>query len=161
MVPYSQSGIAAGSAVGRHWRKETRGGIIMAPLDLGFLETVFGDLEELIRLTPNAEKSIIGWELHNPNGTLKVRKTGTTFSNRGRHGTMFLVPTWTKEEYDEVCKDWCKKLDEKMMKEFRRRQLAKGVDETTRTSTGRYLNHDCMANHSIARCFANMTKFLD
>ncbi|KAF8848494.1 FAD-binding domain-containing protein [Acephala macrosclerotiorum] len=142
MMPFSQSGVTAGGAIGREWRKVIVGGSIMSPLDSVWLDSIFGDLEHLIKTLPDAEKSVIGFEFHNPTTTLKIGQNETAYPDRGTHGTMFLSPTWTKEENDGFCRKWCVKADEEMMKEFRRRQGEEGVDETTRTSSGRYPNYD-------------------
>ncbi|KUJ17898.1 uncharacterized protein LY89DRAFT_745887 [Mollisia scopiformis] len=142
MVPFSQSGVQAGSAIGRHWRKTSIGASVMAPLDFICLETILNDMDDFMKKIPDAEQSIIGFEWHNPSATLKVDQTGTAYADRGMHGTMFSVATWTEEENDEHCRNWCEKIDAFAMKEFQLRQREGGVDETTRTSTGRYPNYD-------------------
>ncbi|CZR67719.1 related to 6-hydroxy-D-nicotine oxidase [Phialocephala subalpina] len=142
MMPFSQSGVEGGGSIGREWRKVIVGGSLMAPLDATWLGTMFEDLENLINTLPDAATSVIGFEFHNPVATMKIGQTETAYPDRGTHGTMFLSPTWTKEENDAVCRKWCEKEDAKMIKEFRKRQGEKQVDNTTRTSSGRYPNYD-------------------
>lgn len=115
----------------------------MAPLDRPYLQTMLDDLDTFIKEAPDAEKSVIAFELHNPTATMRTSQSETAFSDRGRHGTMFSIATWSKEENDDRCKDWGQKFDARMMEDFRRRQAEEAVDEMTRTSTGRYPNYDC------------------
>jgi hypothetical protein len=52
------------------------------------------------------------------------------------------MPTWTQEENDEACWAWCRKIDGKLATEFARRKNDAGMDETTKTSVGTYINYD-------------------
>jgi len=141
MVPFSQSGVTQGES-GEQIRKDMRAGSIMAPLDIPFLQNLFADLEHLIQTVPDADKSWMGFELHNPTATMKLSQTETAFPNRGRHGTFLLIPAWTKEENDEFCREWGESVDAWTRTEFRRRQTEPGVDEITKTSSGMYPNYN-------------------
>lgn len=143
MVTYTQSGLPFVSDTQGKRLRATYGGSVMAPVDSVFMETVFDDFEELLRTIPGTEKSMICSEFYNPKGQFKLGQTETAFSNRGSQANVFSVVNWTAENHNDACWTWARKLDEKWMKEFRRRQLEDGVDERTRTSTGRYPNYAC------------------
>jgi hypothetical protein len=78
---------------------------------------------------------------------MRKKQTSTAFPFRGRHGSIQLMPTWTQEENDEACWAWCRKVDKKLAKEFQRRKNEEGMDETTRSSVGTYINYDGMLSH--------------
>ena len=117
------------------------------PLDYSFVQSLMDDLEELVTKIPDALETIIACETHNPFPTMRKQQTSTAFPFRGRHGCVQLMPTWTQEENDEACWAWCRKVDAKLAKEFQRRKNEEGVDETTRTSVGTYINYDGMLAH--------------
>ncbi|PMD45106.1 putative FAD binding oxidoreductase, partial [Hyaloscypha variabilis F] len=142
MVPFSQATMPHGSAPGRQWRKVTAGGCLIVPLDHSFIQSLKDDLEDLITRIPDSWETIIACEMHNPFATMKKGQTSTAFPFRGRHGSVQLMPTWTLEENDEACWAWCRKMDAKLAKEFARRKNEEGIDETTKTSSGTYINYD-------------------
>jgi len=111
-------------------------------------------------MTSNADtwETIIACEMHNPYATMRKEQSSTAFPFRGRHGCVQLMPTWTKEENDEACWAWCRKMDAKLADEFARRKNEKGMDETTKTSVGTYINYDGMLAHFNSEDFADMTR---
>lgn len=147
MVPYSQATMPHGSAPGRQWRKVTAGGSLIVPLEYSFIQSLMDDLEDLVTKIPDALETIIACELHNPYATMRKGQTSTAFPFRGRHGSVQLMSTWTQEENDEACWAWCRKVDEKLAKEFARRKNDAGMDETTKSSVGTYVNYDGMFDH--------------
>jgi hypothetical protein len=144
MVPFTQSTMPHGSAPGRHWRKVTAGGSIVVPLDINFIQSLQDEFEDLVKRVPDAQETIIACEMHNPYATMRKGQTSTAFPFRGKHGSIQIMPTWIKAESDEACWEWCRKVDEKVAKEFVRRKNEPGMDETTRTSVGTYVNYDGM-----------------
>jgi hypothetical protein len=150
MVPFTQATMPHGSAPGRQWRKVTAGGSLVVPLDITFIQSLRHELEGLVKLVPDAEETIIACEMHNPYATMRKTQTSTAFPFRGRHGSVQLMATWTKEEDDEVCWAWCRRVDEKLAKEFNRRKNEAGTDETTKTSVGMYINYDGASSHEPA-----------
>jgi hypothetical protein len=149
VVPYSQSGLPHGSAPGRQWRKTTAGGGLVVPLDASFLKSIADELEDLVAKVPDARSSIFACEMHNPYATMQKAQTATAYTFRGRHGSIQLMPTWTKKENDEACWAWCRRVDEKISAEFNRRKNEAGVDKLTRTSAGTYVNYDCKSDYEF------------
>lgn len=49
---------------------------------------------------------------------------------------IMIVPTWQKEETDEVAKSWGEGVRDKVQRELVRRQAEKGVDEMTGEGVG-------------------------
>lgn len=145
MVPFSQATMPHGSAPGRQWRKVTAGGSLIVPLDYLFIQSLRDDLQELITANPDTLETIIACEMHNPYVTMRKGQTSTAFPFRGRHGTVQIMATWTKEESDVACWAWCRRVDTKLANEFARRQNDAGIDETTKTSVGTYVNYDGMS----------------
>ena len=142
MVEFKDSGMESGSAVGNQWRKATAGGSVIAPLEERFLGELFMQLEDLVAKCRDAERSIVGFEFHNPYAAMRVGNKGTAFADRGNHGNVLVVPTWSKEENDGVCVEWCRKLGRTVDEEFERRKKDEGMDEVTRASTGIYPNYN-------------------
>jgi len=147
VVPFSQSGLPHGSAPGRQWRKTTAGGGLVVPLDVDFMKSLVDEFEDLITKIPDARSSIFACEMHNPYATMRKSQTSTAYPFRGRHGSIQLMPTWTKQENDAACWAWCRRVDEKISNEFMRRKTESGMDELTRTSSGTYVNYDGMFNN--------------
>jgi hypothetical protein len=148
-VPFSQSTIPHGSPPGRHWRKVTAGGCLVVPLEVKFIQSLQDEFEEFVKKVPDAQETIIACEMHNPSATMRKEQTSTAFPFRGRHGSVQIMSTWSLEENDEACWDWCRKVDEKIAREFDRRKNEEGMDETTRASVGTYINYDGMFDHGI------------
>ncbi|KAL1985690.1 hypothetical protein VTN96DRAFT_7438 [Rasamsonia emersonii] len=142
MVPFSASGLAGASAQGKEWRKHENGSSAMAPLDPVFLDRMFDDFAQFLKTVPDAQRSTVAFEVHNPYPTMRVGQTGTAFPDRGNQVNVLIIPTWTKEENDEACRNWCREFSAKVGEEFERRKREEGVDEVTKTSVGVYSNYD-------------------
>lgn len=141
MVPFSQSGDSA-TAPGK-WRKLSVSRSILAPMNAAFLEERFDEFEDFLKKVPDArEQSILGFEIFGTRAIVSVKQTDTAFANRGNHVTVRIIPIYSDELNDGICKEWCLGMEEKFKREFECRQTDPLLDEVTRSSTGVYLNYD-------------------
>ncbi len=101
------------------------------------------EFEKFLESVPDArEQSIMGFEILGTRSITSIKQDETAFADRGGHTTVRIIPTYTKEENDEMCKEWCLEMERKFQVEFERRQKDPGLDEVTKSSTGVYLNYD-------------------
>ena len=56
----------------------------MAPFDVGFFEELWADFEGFVRDVPDADASVVAWEILNQGGMLRRGQQDTAFVNRGR-----------------------------------------------------------------------------
>ncbi|RDW65130.1 FAD-binding-containing protein [Coleophoma cylindrospora] len=141
MVPFSQSGASA-TAPGK-WRKLSGARSMITPMNADFLEERMDEFEEFLNTVPDArEQSVVGFEIIGTRAIVSVKQNETAFANRGKHSTVRIIPVYSKEENDEVCKEWCLEMERKFQKDFEQRQKDPLLDEVTRSSTGLYLNYD-------------------
>lgn len=141
MIPFSQSGASATEP--GQWRKLSVARSIITPMNADFLEERMTEFEDFLDRIPDArEHSIIGFEVFGTRAIVSIKQNETAFANRGKQTTVRIIPVYSNEENDGVCKEWCLEMERKFQKEFEQRQKDPLLDETTRLSTGVYLNYD-------------------
>ncbi|KUJ08736.1 FAD-binding domain-containing protein [Mollisia scopiformis] len=141
MVPFSQSGDSA--TVAGKWRKLSVARSMITPMNADFLEERLNEFEEFLQKVPDArEQSIVGFEIMGTRALTSVKQNETAFADRGNHTTVRIIPIYLNEDNYEVCKKWCFEMERKFQMEFEQRQKDPLLDETTRSSTGVYLNYD-------------------
>ena len=116
----------------------------MYPLDFVSLSSFQDDFAALVDRVPDASSTVLALEFHNYHATLGLSQKETAFPNRGTMSNVAIIPTWTKQENDEACKEWCIEMQRKFSDELERRKLPDDVDETTRSGAygGEYTNYD-------------------
>ena len=125
------------------WRKVSAGGSIIGPFDFKFFDSIWDDYVGLLQNVDDAKTTTLMLVVHNPYATLRKGQMDTAFPNRGRHSNFAIAPTWTKEENDGVCREWCLKIREKMRRDRERRVEEDGsMDEITRSAVGEYSHDD-------------------
>ena len=141
MVPYSQSGETA-TPPGK-WRKLSAARSVISPMSYEFLEERLSDFEKFLERVPDArEESVVGFEIYPTSALVSVKQHETAFSDRGNHTTARILPIYSNEENDAVCKEWALEMDQKFAELFEQRKLDPDMDEVTKLSTGVYLNYD-------------------
>ena len=140
MMPFSQT-TGGGDDVPPGFGKETGGGI-MEPIDAGFVESLYEDYMAFIKNVPDASGTLIAYEIHPTHGTLLHSQDETAFPNRGTFGNVVIYAAYTKDENALACEKWCRKMHDKIHNEFERRKELDGVDDTTMTGVGEYINYD-------------------
>ncbi|KAE8444140.1 hypothetical protein EG329_000828 [Mollisiaceae sp. DMI_Dod_QoI] len=141
MVPFSQSGDSA-TAPGK-WRRQSVARSIIPPMNADFLEERLNEFEDFLDKVPDArEQSIVGFEIFGTRAIVSVKQNDTAFADRGKHVTARIIPVYSEEANDGICKEWCLGMERKFQKEFEQRQKDPLLDEMTRSSTGVYLNYD-------------------
>jgi hypothetical protein len=96
---------------------------MMAPMNADFLEERMNEFEEFLNSVQDAkEQSIVGFEIFGTRAILSVKQDETAFADRGKHATVRIIPTYTEQQYDTVCKDWSLDMGEKFQREFERAQ---------------------------------------
>jgi hypothetical protein len=140
MMPFSQT-TGGGDDIPPGFGKGTGGGI-MEPIDADFVESLYEDYVTFIKNVPDASESLIAYEIHPTYGTLLHSQNETAFPNRGTFGNVVIYAAYTKDESAPACEEWCRKMHDKIHNEFERRKEVDGVDDTTKTGVGEYINYD-------------------
>jgi hypothetical protein len=121
------------------------GGSVMAPIDVSFTESLIRDFNSYLDKVPDAAgKSLMFWEVHSFHGTLRTEQTATAFANRGTFSNVVIVVMNENFEENRIeAREWIHTMNSKMHKELaRRKKTDKGLDETTMTGAGEYINYD-------------------
>ena len=146
MMPITEATMPHGSPAGRQWRKVTAGGCYVMPVDYSFVKSIEEDLQDFVTRLPDAADTIIACEAHNPYPTFRKGQNSTAYPFRGNHVSVQIMTTWSQQENDEACWDFCRTMDAKLHTEFVSRKNDAGMDETTKTSVGTYINYDGMSD---------------
>ncbi|KAL8818322.1 MAG: hypothetical protein Q9191_007967 [Dirinaria sp. TL-2023a] len=142
MVTFSALGTPSGSAAGRELRKCGHGSSVIAKLDQAFFEKLYADFAAFVRYVPDASKSIIGFEVCNPYPFMRIGQSETAYTNRGYQINVQVIPTWTEEANDKICREWRRAYTSEIEETFQKRKSGKDADDSTKTSVGAYLNYD-------------------
>jgi hypothetical protein len=127
----------------KQWRKVSAGGSVIGPFAYEFFESLWDDYVGLLEKVEDAKMSTLTLVVHNTYVTRRKEQTDTAFPNRGLHSNFMIVPTWTREESDGLCREWCFYMREKVRKDRERRVMEDaGLDETTKSAAGEYSHDD-------------------
>ena len=89
-------------------RASMKGAAFMMPLREEFLLDVKNAYDSFVDGCEDAAPSVVAWELYDP---CKVATSEEgSFANRGHHFNGLVMPTWTKAENDEKCRQFARDL---------------------------------------------------
>ncbi|CRG89196.1 hypothetical protein PISL3812_06232 [Talaromyces islandicus] len=143
VVPFSASVSEGGGPSGKGLRKLGHGGAIMAPLDLALFQDLYQDYASFMSQVPDAgQRTLIMFEVHHPGATMRIKQNQTAYANRGDQVNVQFVVTWTQEENDALCEEFCRRFSGKMTEGFQRCKQQSTVDAVTRESVGICANYN-------------------
>jgi hypothetical protein len=87
-------------------RSSMKGAAFVMPLREEFVHSVLATYEEFTASCDDAKDSLVAWELYDPCVVAKL--DNGSFANRGLHLNSLIMPTWSKEENDQLCRQWAR-----------------------------------------------------
>lgn len=143
VVPFTGAVVSSAGTPGKTLRKFSHGSAIMAPLDISFFQNLYHDYLQFTSEIPDAaQRTLVMFEVHHPEATMKKGQTETAYANRGNQINVQVAATWTERENDAICEDWCRKFTGAMATEFQQRKQQVGIDALTKDSVGICPNYD-------------------
>jgi hypothetical protein len=93
-----------------------KGAAFVLPLREEFVHSILATYEEFTASCDDAQESLVAWELYDPCAVAK--NDNGCFANRGLHLNSLIMPTWTKEENDQQCRQWARDVSNMFKKEI-------------------------------------------
>ncbi|KAM0704888.1 hypothetical protein Q7P35_007675 [Cladosporium inversicolor] len=97
-------------------RSSMKGAAFVMPLREEFVHSVLATYEEFTASCADAKDSLVAWELYDPCVVAKLENG--SFANRGLHLNSLIMPTWSKEENDQLCRQWARDASNMFKKEI-------------------------------------------
>jgi hypothetical protein len=97
-------------------RSSMKGAAFVLPLREEFVHSVLATYKEFTASCDDAQESLVAWELYDP--CVVAKSDNGCFANRGLHLNSLIMPTWTKEENDQQCRQWARDVSNMFKKEI-------------------------------------------
>ena len=97
-------------------RSSMKGAAFVMPLREEFVHSVLASYEEFTGSCDDAKDSLVAWELYDPCVVAKL--DNGSFANRGLHLNSLIMPTWSKEENDQQCRQWARDVSNMFKKDI-------------------------------------------
>lgn len=97
-------------------RSSMKGAAFVMPLREEFVHSVLATYEEFTASCDDAKDSLVAWELYDPCVVAKL--DNGSFANRGLHLNSLIMPTWSKEENDQLCRQWARDVSNMFKKDI-------------------------------------------
>lgn len=124
-------------------RRASAGGSIIGPFSLSLFESLWEDYVELLSNVKNAQATTLNLVVHNTGKILEKGQSETAFPNRGHQANFMIQPSWTGEENDDICREWCRNMREKVRADREKRVSEDAeLDENTRVAVGESAHDD-------------------
>lgn len=104
MGPYPQVNKQVPAITGM--RSSMKGAAFVLPLREEFLHSILATYEEFTASCDDAKESLVAWELYDP--CVVAKSENGCFANRGLHLNSLIMPTWSKQENDQQCRQWAR-----------------------------------------------------
>ncbi|KAK4541909.1 hypothetical protein LTR36_007273 [Oleoguttula mirabilis] len=104
--PYPQVNKMVPSMIGM--RSSMKGAAFVLPIREQFVSDMLEKYESFSVQCDDAAASLVAWELYDP--TKVVASEEGSFANRGFHLNSLIMPTWTKAENDQQCRQWARDM---------------------------------------------------
>jgi hypothetical protein len=97
-------------------RSSMKGAAFVMPLREEFVHSVLATYEEFTASCEDAKDSLVAWELYDPCVVAKL--DNGSFANRGLHLNSLIMPTWSKEDNDQLCRQWARDVSNMFKKDI-------------------------------------------
>jgi hypothetical protein len=97
-------------------RSSMKGAAFVLPLREEFVHSILATYEEFTASCDDAKESLVAWELYDP--CVVAKSDNGCFANRGLHLNSLIMPTWSKEENDQQCRQWARDVSNMFKKEI-------------------------------------------
>jgi FAD/FMN-containing dehydrogenase len=97
-------------------RSSMKGAAFVLPLREEFVHSILATYEEFTASCGDAQESLVAWELYDP--CVVAKCDNGCFASRGLHLNSVIMPTWTKEENDQHCRQWARDVSNMFKKEI-------------------------------------------
>lgn len=114
MGPYPQVNKQVPATTGM--RSSMKGAAFVLPLGEEFVHSILATYEHFTASCDDAKESLVAWELYDP--SVVARLENGCFANRGLHLNSLIMPTWSKEENDQQCRQWARDVGNMFKKEI-------------------------------------------
>jgi len=114
MGPYPQVNKQVPAITGM--RSSMKGAAFVLPLREEFVHSVLATYEEFTASCDDAKDSLVAWELYDP--CVVSKHENGSFANRGLHLNSLIMPTWSKQENDQLCRQWARDVSNMFKKEI-------------------------------------------
>lgn len=91
---------------GTGMRVSMKGAAFVMPLREEFINNIVREYDAFMSKCEDAEHTLVAWELYDP-CVVAARENGC-FANRGYHLNSLIMPTWSKAENDQICRQWAR-----------------------------------------------------
>nr|POE93042.1 fad-linked oxidoreductase [Quercus suber] len=126
MAPYPQVNKLVPAIVGM--RSSMKGAAFKLPIRAKFVTDMLTLFEDFHGSCSDAEQSIVAWEVFDP--SVVVANQDGCFANRGYHLNSLIMPSWTKPENDQRCRQWARDMSLRFKEELQMQgaETSKGVE---------------------------------
>lgn len=114
MGPYPQVNKQVPAATGL--RSSMKGAALVMPLREDFVNQVLASYETFTSSCEDAKESLVAWELYDP--CVVAASENGSFANRGYHLNGLIMPTWSKAENDQFCRQWARDVSNMFKEEI-------------------------------------------
>ncbi|KAM0719356.1 hypothetical protein Q7P37_005261 [Cladosporium fusiforme] len=116
MGPYTKINKQVPAVTGM--RSSMKGAAFVMPLREEFFIEVLASYEAFQSSCEDAKESLVAWELYDPCVVAAGEKG--CFANRGYHLNSLIMPTWSKAENDQICRQWARDVSNMFKAEIER-----------------------------------------
>lgn len=115
-------------------RASMKGAAFTLPIRPGFVQEILSEYTRFTTeegtLKEDTGMSIVLFEMFDPAEVVARESDAGSFANRGYHLNGLILPMWSKEENDAVCRQWARHVNELFKNELESqgRKTGKGVD---------------------------------
>lgn len=114
MGPYPQVNKQVPAITGM--RSSMKGAAFVLPLREEFVHDILATYEEFTAECEDAKDSLVAWELYDP--CVVAKQENGSFANRGLHLNSLIMPTWSRVENDQKCRQWARDVSNMFKKEI-------------------------------------------
>lgn len=97
-------------------RSSMKGAAFVMPLREEFVHSILATFEEFTAACDDAKETLVAWELYDP--CIVAKLENGSFANRGYHLNSLIMPTWSKAENDQQCRQWARDVSNMFKKEI-------------------------------------------
>ncbi|KAF8533094.1 hypothetical protein BDD12DRAFT_763104 [Trichophaea hybrida] len=138
-MPYSKLNGVINGMVPYGGRKVFKGSALITPINPSFIRNMIEEIQLFHRRLPDANQSIVLFEIYNTTGWCNIPQTATAFANRGNHQNAMIVMKWADPANDGECRSWAREMAKKFTTEFER---VKKEQNIMNEAVGEYSNYD-------------------
>ncbi|KAI0995773.1 hypothetical protein K3495_g12407 [Podosphaera aphanis] len=121
-------------------RHSMKGSAFAFPLSKKLAASMLDELSSFVEQIPDAASSMVTFEFCPSSKISAVAQTATSFANRGAHGNISTIASWTNSTNDEKCHDMVRRISMKAKSEFE--AVTQKLSGEENKAVGEYFNYD-------------------